>query len=104
MTDIESIYVVHKDSPNLSGGLDLSAWKPEQHGTLEELVQYLSEGLVELWKQSNRGSVAAATLPRTHMLKYFWSKRPTSFTIRFTDGTFTHRGIKYPKGAEYSLP
>lgn len=48
MTGVESIYVVHKDTPNLSGRLDLSAWKPEQHGTLEELVQYLSERLVSL--------------------------------------------------------
>lgn len=102
MTGLESIYVVHKDSPNLSGRLDLPAWKPEQHGTLEELARYLTERLVALWKQAYKNYVTG--LPQVQMSKYFWSKRPTSFTIRFTDGTFTHRGIKYPKDAEYSLP
>lgn len=103
MKPIASIYVVHKDSPNISGGLTLSAWKPEQCGTIKELVRYLTDSLIALWEQSNRNSVAAATLPRTQMLKYFWSKRPTSFTIRFKDGSVSRHTITYPAGREYTL-
>ncbi len=103
MEPIASIYVEHHDAPNISGRLDLSKWKPEQCRTLDELVRYTTDSLIALWEQSNNNSIAAATLPRTQMLEYFWSKRPTAFTIRFTDGTCTHRVIKYPKVQEYTL-
>lgn len=103
MKDIESIYVKHADAPNLSTTLALSAWGIPHFHDLPKLVHYVAAELKEIWQYCNGHSLAAATMPRKQMLKYFWSKRPTSFTIRFSDGTKADYAIDYQKGSE-SLP
>lgn len=103
MKKITSIYVKHADSPHISTAITLSAWGIHYFQDLSKLVHYVTTELKEIWQYCNGQSLAAATMPRKQMLKYFWSKRPTSFTIRFKDGTETDYTIDYPKGSE-SIP
>ena len=103
MKPITSIYVEHKYAPRISAMLTLSAWGIQHFNDLQKLVNYLTSELKEIWQFYNGQSVAAATMPREQMIKYFWSKRPTSFTIYYKDGTKTDYTIDYPKGSE-SMP
>ena len=57
-----------------------------------------------LFAMDERGTTARrVTFPRTQMIKYFWSKRPTKITITFKDGTKKDYPIEYKKGDE-TLP
>lgn len=103
MKSIKSIYVRHADAPNISTTITLSAWGLQHFNDLPKLVHYVTTELKEIWQYCNGQSLAAATMPRKQMIKYFWSKRPTSFTIRFNDGTKSDYTIDYPKGSE-SMP
>ena len=103
MTQIESIYSEHADAPSISCNLSLTAWKVDKFDDLDKLVKHITEELKAIWMYGNGKSVAAATMPRKEMIKYFWSKRPTSITISFTDGTKSVYTIDYPKGAN-TLP
>lgn len=97
MTKIKSIYVEHTDSPNISCHLDLNAWNIDRFDNIDKLVKSVTEEIKEIWMDVNRQSVAAATMPRSEMIKYFWSKRPTSITITFDNGTKSVYVIDYPK-------
>lgn len=103
MKDIESIYVIHSDAPSISTTITLPAWGIYHFHDFSKLVNFLNAELKEIWQYSNGQSVAAATMPRKQMMKYFWSKRPTSFTIRFKDGTVSEHTIDYPRGSESLL-
>ena len=63
-------------------------------------MKHVTEELKAIWMYSNGQSVAAATMPRKEMIKYFWSKRPTKITITFRNGTKTDYPIEYNKGNE----
>jgi len=101
MKQIETIYAEHADAPNISCNLDLNAWKVDKFGCLEKLVKHVTEELKAIWMYSNGKSVAAATMPRKEMIKYFWSKRPTKITITFRNGTKTDYPVEYSKGDEH---
>lgn len=100
MKQIESIYAEHADSPSISCNLSLSAWEVDKFDDLDKLVKHVTEELKAIWMYGNGQSVAAATMPRKEMIKYFWSKRPTSITITFKDGTNSVYAIDYPKYAK----
>lgn len=99
MKQIESIYAEHADAPLISCHIDLNAWEVDKFDDLDKLVKHITEELKAIWMYGNGKSVAAATMPRKKMIKYFWSKRPTSITISFKDGTKSVYGIDYPKDA-----
>lgn len=101
MNQIESIYAEHADAPRISCNLDLSAWEVDKFEDIDALVNYVTETLKELWMFGNGQSLAAATLPRKEMIKYFWSKRPTKITLTFKDGTKKDYPIEYNKGDEH---
>lgn len=103
MKPIASIYAEHAYAPRISTTITLSAWGIQYFKDLQKLVHYLITELKEIWQYGNGQSVAAATMPRKQMLKYFWSKRPTAVTIRYTDGTSDKFPIGYPKGSESLL-
>lgn len=100
MKQIESIYAEHADAPRISCNIDLNAWEVDKFDDLDKLVNYLKNEMKEIWMYGNGQSVAAATMPRKEMIKYFWSKRPTKITITFKDGTKTDYPIEYNKGDE----
>ena len=100
MKQIETIYAEHADAPSISCNLDLNVWKVDKFDCLDKLVKRVTEELKAIWMYSNGQSVAAATMPRKEMSKYFWSKRPTSITITFKDGTKSVYTIDYPKDAK----
>lgn len=100
MKQIACIYAEHADTPSISCNLSLSAWEVDKFDDLDTLVKHVTEELKEIWMYGNGKSVAAATMPRKEMIKYFWSKRPTSITIRFNDGTKSVYTIDYPKDAK----
>lgn len=103
MTEIKSIYAEHADAPRISCNLDLTAWEVDKFDDIDALVKHVIEDLKETWKFSNGQSLAAATMPRKEMIKYFWSKRPTKITITFKNGRKRDYSIEYSKGDE-SLP
>ena len=100
MKQITCIYAEHADAPRISCSLDLNAWEVDKFADLDTLVKHLIDELKAIWMYGNGQSVAAATMPRKEMIKYFWSKRPTSITISFKDGTKSVYGIDYPKDAK----
>lgn len=100
MKQIKSIYAEHADAPRISCHIDLNAWDVDKFDDLDKLVKHVTEELKEIWMYGNGQSVAAATMPRKEMIKYFWSKRPTSITITFKDGTKSVYTIDYPKDAK----
>lgn len=104
MRKIVHIWVGHKGDTNLSGYLTLSRWgiNPENYN-IRKLVPYLKKELTNLWLVSNGTSVAGWTMPRKELLKYFWSKRPTSIRIKYSDGKTTAYEIKHPKELFYTL-
>lgn len=99
MKQIESIYAEHADSPSISCNLNLNAWEINKFDDLDKLVKHVTEELKAIWMYGNGQSVAAATMPIKEMIKYFWTKRPTSITISFNDGTKSVYTIDYPKDA-----
>lgn len=99
MKQIESIYAEHADAPSISCNLDLNAWEVDNFDDLDKLVKHVTEELKAIWMYGNGQSVAAATMPRKEMIKYFWSKRPTSITITFKGGTKSVYTIDYQKDA-----
>lgn len=101
MIQIESIYAEHIDAPRISSNLNLAAWKVDKFDNIDTLVKYVTEELKKFWMFSNGQSIAATTLPRKEMIKYFWSKRPTSIKISFKDGTKADYPIEYNKGDEH---
>ena len=103
MKHIACIYAEHADAPRVSGAIALDKWDIDKFDDLDKLVNYLKNEMKEIWMYSNGQSVAAATFPRTQMIKYFWSKRPTKITITFKDGTKKDYPIEYNKGDE-TLP
>ena len=105
MKPIASIYAEHAYAPRISTTITLSAWGIQYFKDLQSLLQlaFSFAELKEIWQYGNGQSVAAATMPRKQMLKYFWSKRPTAVTIRYTDGTSDKFPIGYPKGSESLL-
>lgn len=103
MKQIACIYAEHADAPRVSGAIALDKWDIDKFDDLDKLVNYLKNEMKEIWMYSNGQSVAAATFPRTQMIKYFWSKRPTKITITFKDGTKKDYPIEYNKGDE-TLP
>lgn len=98
MKRIVGIYAEYADTPHLSCELDLNAWVGLSDD-LDKLVKHVTEGLKTIWMFDNGQSVLATTMQHKEMLKYFWLKRPTSFTIRFNDGTKSVYTIPYPKHA-----
>lgn len=103
MKQIACIYAEHADAPRVSGAISLDHWDIDKFDDLDKLVNYLKNEMKEIWMYSNGQSVSAATFPRTQMIKYFWSKRPTKITITFKDGTKKDYPIEYNKGDE-TLP
>lgn len=103
MKQIACIYAEHADAPRVSGAISLDKWDIDKFDDLDKLVNYLKNEMKEIWMYSNGQSVAAATFPRTQMIKYFWSKRPTKIIITFKDGTKKDYPIEYNKGDE-TLP
>ena len=101
MKQIACIYAEHADAPRVSGAITLAKWNIDKFDNLDKLVNYLKNEMKEIWMYCNGQSVAAATLPRTQMIKYFWSKRPTKITITFKDGTKKDYPIEYNKGDEH---
>ena len=99
MKQIKSIYAEHADAPSISCNLSLTAWEVDKFDDIDKLVKHITEELKAIWMYGNGQSIAAATMPRKEMIKYFWSKRPTSITIRFKDGAKSVYTIYYPKGA-----
>lgn len=101
MKQIACIYAEHADAPRVSGAITLTKWNIDKFDDLDKLVNYLKNEMKEIWMYSNGQSIAAATFPRTQMIKYFWSKRPTKIIITFKDGTKKDYPIEYNKGDEH---
>lgn len=99
MKQVKSIFVKHADAPRVSTFINLDAWEIHKFDDLDRLVDHLDTALKDFWQRLNSQSVAGLTFPFREMIKYFWSKRPTSFTITFADGTKTTHAIPYPKDA-----
>lgn len=101
MNQIESIYAEHADAPRISCNLDLTAWEVDKFDDIDTLVKHVTEELKVFWMFGNGRSLAAATLPRKEMIKYFWSKRPTKITLTFKDGTKKDYPIEYNNGDDH---
>lgn len=100
MKQIICIYAEHADAPRISCNLDLNAWEVDKFDDLDKLVKHLTDELKAIWMYSNGQSVAASTMPRKEMIKYFWSKRPTKIAITFKDDIKSVYAIDYPKDAK----